>query len=123
MNKGTSIFFGIMIIFIGAIWTAGAISLTSQAPDEMGFVKILFPAFGVVFVSTGIFNLVKSVVGKKKTDNHSYYTDSGDETIDQKEYKVYQEGKEEKSIKCPMCNSTVNESQKFCTNCGNKLKE
>ena len=123
MNKGSSIFLGIMVIFIGVIWTVGAVSLTSRAPNEMGFVKILFPAFGVVFISMGIYNLVKGVAINKKTKNNTYYTDSADEELDQKEYKVYREGEEEKSLRCPMCHSTVKETQKFCINCGNKLKE
>lgn len=123
-NRGGSIFGGIIIVVFGIIWTVGAVSLTSRAPDEMGIVKILFPLFGFLFVSMGIFGLIKGATGKNKNgSNNSYYTDSTNNTEEPKEYKVYKEGEEEKLIICPMCHSTAKESQQFCINCGNKLKE
>ncbi len=121
MNKSSGIFGFVVVIIFGSLWTALAIGMTSAAPDEMPFtmVKVIFPAFGFLFIGLGVFNLVKTVKSKNKNEHSDlYYTDS--EETEEKEYKVY---RADKSKKCPMCHSTVSESQKFCTNCGNKLDE
>ncbi|HEY8390913.1 MAG TPA: zinc ribbon domain-containing protein [Clostridia bacterium] len=120
-GKGGDVFGNIFVIIFGSLWTAMAIGMTSMAPGEMWFVKIIFPAFGFLFVSLGIYNLVKGIKGKDQKHNYTpYYTDSLDQEQEEKEYKVY---REDNRLRCPMCNSEIKEEQKFCTNCGNKLKD
>ena len=67
-TKSSSTAAGIMITMFGGLWTAIAISITSTAPPDSSFAiaKVLFPAFGVIFIAIGIYNSTSRIKKAKK---------------------------------------------------------
>ena len=61
-TRGSSTASGIAIAVFGCLWIVMALSITSSAPSVGPFAmsKVLFPAFGVLFIAFGIFNSASS---------------------------------------------------------------
>ena len=109
---------GISSIIFGIIWCSIAFNITEHTGYMIrGF--SFFPFVGLIFVITGIGTLISKAVKRKDNTNGGkpYYTDSQPQNDNQ--YNVFQDNK----TRCPMCDSVVDNEQKFCINCGNKLRD
>lgn len=94
-----------------------------------GFFIVPIVAFVIISTVMALFirQIIKSVRDNRTSDHHNknneYYTDSYNHNHDRydqnqpRQYNVYRE------YRCPMCKSTYEPEQKFCTNCGNKLRD
>ncbi|HEY8390914.1 MAG TPA: zinc ribbon domain-containing protein [Clostridia bacterium] len=111
---------GITSIIFGIIWC----SMISDRFESF----YIFPSFsffniiGIICIITGIVQVILQVVNKKEhipkdhtdmpySDSHSHEYNSGNNNYS------------ENILKCPMCNSEVDKDQKFCINCGYRLKD
>lgn len=109
---------GISSIIFGIIWCSIAFNITGHGGYwSNGF--SFFPFVGLIFVLTGIGTAISQAVKKKDNTQGGkpYYTDS--QPQNNNHYNVYKDNK----TRCPMCESVVDDEQKFCINCGNKLRD
>ncbi|HEY8423453.1 MAG TPA: zinc-ribbon domain-containing protein [Clostridia bacterium] len=99
-----------------------------------GFFILPVISFIIIAIAMGLIisGIIKNRERRHDHDTH-YFTDSADEDYRSQEprqyedyyrqepgqYRVYREI----SYKCPMCGSEYEPDQKFCVNCGNKLKD
>ena len=56
-NEGAAVVGGIIAVGFGILWTAMAFGITSVMPPEgpFGVARIIFPAFGILFIFAGAF--------------------------------------------------------------------
>lgn len=76
LSKGCSSIFGIFWLGLTLFWTIGAFIATRQATGTDAFssiMQIIFPLFGLPFVSIGVFLVFGAPIKRKKKNQSTYY--------------------------------------------------
>ncbi|HEX4084687.1 MAG TPA: hypothetical protein VHY22_07250 [Chthoniobacteraceae bacterium] len=115
-------------IGFGIFWTVMALTITKGAP--VPFVHVVFPLFGLLFIGTGIVNLVYNATNATSKKRMSAFdiTDEGEEQ-DPLDTLIRGGGQEGHSTSdnpsrfCPYCGTGLTRQFKFCPSCGKRIDQ
>lgn len=120
----------IFVSTFGVFWTIMAFTITHEAPFPM--VKFIFPLFGVLFTSLGIYQAVYSYKNATGEDRYSIVDivderEEGDpsrawvrnSSINDGGVESYGKAKPERF--CPYCGHGLESDFKFCPKCGKTI--
>ena len=120
-SRNSAVMSVFMAIF-GVIWTVIAISIGSH----MGFIGMIFPLFGVLFIGIAIYNAVYHSKNANSKNRHSLYdiTENGEEPDPREKNFSAPEKENDETFSekrfCPYCGKKT-DGGRFCSNCGKKL--
>ena len=119
-SRNSAVMSVFMAIF-GVIWTVIAVSIGSH----MGFIGMIFPLFGVIFIIIAIYNAIYHSKNANNKNRYSLFdiTEQGEEPDPLEEkFSAPEEEESEYGEKrfCPYCGKRT-DGGRFCSNCGKKL--
>lgn len=110
-------------ILFGIFWTIAAASIAWSASGAFGFIGLVFPLFGLVFIGISVYNLMYH------SSNAHAEPEDRDSLLEIVESEEGTEGSKEDEAEapssdarfCPFCGASLSDGFSFCPKCGKKL--
>ncbi len=121
----------IFSIVFGIIWTVIAFCMAFESVGAgFGFIGLLFPLFGIVFIGLGVYNAIVNYKNANGEDRMSLYdiVDSQEEpdpwspNYERKKGESRNAPAQGEGSFCPYCGKPVEQDHRFCKYCGRSLR-